>query len=115
VARLTDMLLRSVMTQEAPTPSGASLIVAAASLPPAIRDRLTRDDLRGLAWRAWSADGQVVFMAGERLTANASAGTPEILRVTSIRGARETRLLWVHMGGGRWECVDDPPAARLVR
>lgn len=103
------MLLRSLMSQEAPTPSGASLIVAAASLPPAIQVRLTRYDLRGWAWRAWSADGHMAFMAAERLTVNAPARTPELLRVISIQGERETRLLWMHMGGGRWERIDDPP------
>ncbi len=100
--RLTDMLLRSLMSQEAPTPPGARLIVTVDGLPPAIHDRVTRGDLRGLSWRAWSADGRVAFMAAERIT----GGAPGILYAITIDGERESRKLWHDAGGGRWEPVD---------
>ena len=113
--QLTDILLRSLMSQELPTPAGARLIVTVDALPHAIRDRIRHGDLRGLTWRAWSAEGRIAFMAAELVTARAAPRTPEILRALAVDDEHETRGLWRHVAGGKWERVHGPPVDTAPR
>lgn len=103
MAHLTDILLRSLMSQELPTPPDARLVVTVDALSPDIRERLLHGDLHGHAWRAWAIAERVAFMAAERTTAHESGRSQETLRVVTIDLARETRGEWYHAGGGQWQ------------
>jgi hypothetical protein len=102
-ACMTHTLLRSLMEQRFPTPSGARLHVDASELPVRIRTRLSSGDLIGFTWRAWTAGAETVFMAAKRLLGRGPAARQQVLWAVGVCSAGEDCGRWEYRGGGEWE------------